>query len=171
MLVYVQEDARAWAHWNHSSVIWGPQLSGTSILCFLLLSLLSGCTIGVAAAADRPLDDRHPVSILSSLRANCQGGYNAMPWWLQVLCLLIRQATFFHPHYWFSPSCVRVRILNRKWFRIPPKACGWPQEGGNSSTFHSNQTLRDSSQWEETQKYRPKVGVLRSMLCENIIAG
>ena len=73
----------------------GPQLSGISILCFLLPSLLSGCTIGVAAAADRLLDDRHPVSILSSLRASCQGGCNAMAWWLQILCLLMWQATFF----------------------------------------------------------------------------
>ena len=63
------------------SSIWrAPRLPGTSVLCFLVL------TLGVAhwgGCSGWLLDSGHPVSILSSLRVHPLGSCNVMAWWLQ----------------------------------------------------------------------------------------
>ena len=58
-----------------------PQLSGVSVLCFLILSFLrytigDDCYTGLAVGT--PF-----VSTLSSLRTHHPGGHKVMAWWLQ----------------------------------------------------------------------------------------
>ena len=47
---YIREDARVWAHWNHSSDMHLNSLGPISCFCPFWIPL--GCTVGTAAAAD-----------------------------------------------------------------------------------------------------------------------
>ena len=79
-LFYVWEDARVWAHWNHSFAMHLSSLGPVS--CVFASWVPSGCTVG-GGCRGWWLDGRHPVSILSSLRAHCQGSCHVTAWWLQ----------------------------------------------------------------------------------------
>ena len=70
--VFLRKNARVWAHWNHSFDMHLNYLG--SVSCFSPSWIPSGCTIG------------------GSCSSWCLDSCN-------ILCLLIRQVTYFHPQY------------------------------------------------------------------------
>ena len=91
-LFYIWEDARVWAHWNHS---FDMHLSYLGPVSCVFSSWVSGCTIGVAAAADCLTAGTLFLSWAPSGLIITE----AVMWWLNgcnIVCLLIREATFFH---------------------------------------------------------------------------
>ena len=95
VLFYVWEDARVWAHWNHSFDI--PQLSGASILCFYIPSHHKECWKSAGCyTADIPF----PSWVLSGLTSSPLVEA-AMSDDSDILCLLIRQEIFPFLVVWF----------------------------------------------------------------------
>ena len=64
------------------SLWYESQLSGASILCFPILSLLRVHHCG-SDCSGWYLNGGHPIFVLSSLRTQRPGSYNMMAWWLQ----------------------------------------------------------------------------------------
>ena len=89
-LFYIWKDARVWALWN----CYAPQLSGASVLYFLILSLFRVLLWGGASVADGLMAGILVLAwILSGLIY-----VEAVMCWLEgcnILCLLIWQATLF----------------------------------------------------------------------------
>ena len=120
------------------SFLWyTPQLSGASILCFLILTFLRVHSWWVGGCRGWLLDGGHPVSILSSFRAHHQGGCNVMTWWLQhplftdmagdIFSLLLTKNTCSKvwkgpEHRSFCPCGVGVHHLPSIWMCSPPRS-------------------------------------------------
>ena len=104
-LFYIWKDARVWALWN----CYAPQLSGASVLYFLILSLFRMLLWGGASLSGWWLDGRHPGSSLNSLRAHICGGCNVLAWRLQHPLFTDLAGNTFHSKWLWNRLSFAVR--------------------------------------------------------------
>ena len=113
VLFYVWEDAKGWAHWNHSFDMYLSCLGPAS--CVFPSWVSSACTVGRWLRADGLM--------AGMLFLSCGA---ALMWWLDgcnILCLLIWQATFFHSQLIYSPN-----TRNLSWARCQPEHWNYKRE-------------------------------------------